>query len=232
MNLLRRRDTDCVDLKSAVPCRVFQSDEMPEAIRLELVRQFGDQSLSYSSAIQTGLQHFGDDNGFIAFGCQYGQIFALGDPITAAHRCPALITAFLKAFPRATFVQINENTAEILSGMKFWVNEIGHDTRLDLEHYDFRGKEKERFRYAANWLMRRDYTIVELPFENEVISQTRAICERWRKTRYVKRETAFVNRPLEFRDQPDTRRFFLLDDQAQIVAFVFFDPLYLSLIHI
>ena len=204
----------------------FGPDEMPMQMRMSLVREHGNHTLSYSAAAQTGLRHFGNHLGFIAFQSKFGQVFALADPVTDPANVEPLVSSFLRRFPNAAFVQISESMAERLPPGRFWVNEMGVDTRLELEHYDFSGKEKERFRYAANWLIRRGYSITELPFNDEVIVKAKALAERWRQTRSVKVETAFLNRPIEYCDQPDMRRFFLLNPDGEIAAYVFFDPLY------
>jgi phosphatidylglycerol lysyltransferase len=48
----------------------------------------------------------------------------------------------------------------------------------------------------------------------------------WKKTRRVKSEVRFLNRPLSLDDEPDVRRFFLTDAQGRVMALLFFDPLY------
>lgn len=204
----------------------WSTDQMPRQLRLDLVRKYGDQTLSYSTAMQTGLRHFGNESGFIAWQKKYGYHFALGDPITHPDNREQLIDAFVARFRRPAFCQIAQPTAEILNGRKYWINQFGIDIRIDLPNYDFGGKEKERFRYAANWLLRRDFQIVELSFDDSIQQQTRELVESWRNTRTVKQETAFINRPLVIDDEPDMRRFFLLDSAGQMQAFVFFDPLY------
>ena len=204
----------------------FKLGKLPESVRMMLVKRFGSQTLSYSAATQTGLRHFGSQEGFIAYQSKFGYTFALSDPVADPGNFDSIISAFLEFFPRAAFVQVSDRVAEILAEKNFWINEMGVDTRLNLLNYDFRGKEKERFRYAANWLTRRNFSITELPFNDEVILQTKSLCQRWRSTRRVKQETAFINRPMEYWDQPDMRRFFLLDPKGQIAAFVFFDPIY------
>ncbi len=207
--------------------RLFGPDEMPLAMRLSAVQQYGDQSLSYATAIQTGLRHFGNENALIAFQQKYGYTFVLGDPVANPNDREQIIDGFLGQFKNAAFCQITRSTAELLQSRRFWINQLGIDTRIDLPDYDFRGKQKERFRYAVNWLMRRGYQIRELPDTADVRSKVDAIVRDWRKTRTVKScETAFINRPLDHTPQVDMRRFFLLDASGDPLAFVFFDPLY------
>lgn len=90
----------------------------------------------------------------------------------------------------------------------------------------FSGKQKERFRYAHNWLARRDYRFQEMDFSIDTASQIRAVSDAWKGSRIIKSETAFLNQPFVEEDEPDTRRFFLFDRWNNIKALVFFDPLY------
>ena len=53
------------------------------------------------------------------------------------------------------------------------------------------------------------------------------ISEAWRVTRTVKqKEVRFLNRPIVLEEEPDVRKFFLIDADDQPMAFVFLDPLY------
>ena len=54
-----------------------------------------------------------------------------------------------------------------------------------------------------------------------------AVSLAWRATRRVKRkEVRFLNRPFVSADEPGTRRFYFLDAQQRMLAFVVFEPLY------
>lgn len=203
----------------------WAEDELPLDFKLQLVRRYGSETLSYASAVQTGLCHFGNRFGFLAYQKKYGHTFVLGNPIVAPNQTSTIIDEFLKQHRNVTFCQVDERVASILNMRRYWVNELGHDSRIDLASYDFAGKEKERFRYSANWLKRRGYEIRELDLNSDVISEVKRLSDCWMETRNVKKETSFMNRPLEFSDQPDVRRFFLLDSEQKIQAFVFFDPI-------
>jgi phosphatidylglycerol lysyltransferase len=204
----------------------WAEDELPLDFKLQMVRRHGSETLSYAAAVQTGLCHFANRFGFLAYQRKYGHTFVLGNPVVAPNQTSTIIDEFLKQHRNVTFCQVDDRVASILNERKYWVNELGYDSRIDLEDYNFAGKEKERFRYASNWLRRRKYEIRELDFDAEVIREVKQISDSWMKTRNVSKETAFMNRPLEFTDQPDVRRFFLLDAEQKIQAFVFFDPIF------
>src|SRR5690606_6205567 len=122
--------------------------------------------------------------------------------VAARERSPDLLAGFVRDGKSPTFAEISQETAEILAGMGYRVTRLGYDTALDLQTYDFAGPSKERIRYAANWLAKHGYRIVEaheLPGSGEALA---ALSARWRDTRTVKRrEMAFMNRP--FPTEPD-----------------------------
>jgi phosphatidylglycerol lysyltransferase len=206
--------------------RAYAENEMPLSQRMAIVRQYGINSLSFSAAVQSGLRHFGDSDSFLAFARKYGYTFVLGDPLGPVDRMEFVIDSFLKSFPRATFCQVSEAFAERLSGRRYWINQLGIDTRIDLARFDFRGAEKERFRYASNWLSRRGFQVRELEIDNSRQSEIETLSNRWRASRIVRGETAFLNRPLEKLPHGEMRHFFLLSPEEKILSFLFLDPLY------
>jgi phosphatidylglycerol lysyltransferase len=138
-----------------------------------------------------------------------------------------LLQEFISQYQRPSFVQISAATALVLSKHDYRINEMGVDTTIDLTRYDFKGKHKEWLRYAENWTKRRGFKVAECSFNEVSDADVEAVSEAWRKTRTVKRkEVRFLNRPIVLNDEPNVRKFFLLDPDGQIVAFVFLDPLY------
>ncbi|MFK7766333.1 MAG: phosphatidylglycerol lysyltransferase domain-containing protein [Mariniblastus sp.] len=195
--------------------------------RMSLLSQYGDFTLAYSTAVQPRLMHFGDDRGYIAYRKRLGLTFVLGDCVAPDSRSGLLLDEFLKQHRRVSFCQVGPRTAKLLADRGYFLNEMGVDTTLDLQQYDFKGKEKEWLRYAANWTNRRGYKVVESSFSEISPERVEAISEAWRKTRTVKRkEVRFLNRPIVLRDEPDVRKFFLLSPEKEVLAFAFLDPLY------
>lgn len=204
--------------------------------RIRLVSLWGNFTLAWSIAVQEGLEFFGNDSGFLAFGRKWGYVYVLGDPICPPRRIENLLVQFLNRFPNAGFVQIRNSTAKILESRGLYVNEMGVDTHIDLATYDFQGKHKEHFRYASNWLQRNGFRIVEESDSEPARQATAAISQQWRQTRIIRsREVAFLNRPLQDnewdascfgRNTHRVRRFFLLNQAGERVAFVFLDPIF------
>lgn len=208
-----------------------EQDEVESSIplkrRMELLAQHGDFSLAYSTAVQPCLSYFGDENGFIAYRQRWGFSFTLGDIIAPKERHDSLLDEFLTAHPGTTFCQASRSLAERLNERGFYINEMGTDSTLDLDQYDFAGKQKEWLRYAANWSNRRDFEIVEAGFDTIVPEVVEKVSEAWRKTRTVKRkEVRFLNRPIVMKDELDVRKFFYLSPEGEVLAFVFLDPVY------
>lgn len=197
------------------------------AARMNLIAQYGDFSLAYSTAVQPRVMHFGDENGYIAYRKRWAMTFALGDVVASESRRPGLLDEFLKAHQRVSFCQVSYAVARLLADRGFLINEMGVDTTLDLPDYTFCGKEKEWLRYASNWTAKRNYQIVEAGFDSIDPKQVESVSEAWRKTRTVKRkEVRFLNRPIVLKEEPDVRKFFLISPTGELQAFVFLDPIY------
>ena len=197
------------------------------AQRLELVRRHGDFSLAYTTAVQSGLQYFGDESGYIAYDHRWGHTFVLGDPVAAPQDRERLIGQFVAQHRRAAFCQISPATAQIVQRCGFYVNEMGVDSIVPLSGYDFRGQEKRWLRTAEAWTSRRGYTTREETTQRVGVDQIETVSLAWRATRTVKgKEVRFLNRPLVTSDEPGTRRFYFYDAEQRLLAFVFFDPLY------
>jgi phosphatidylglycerol lysyltransferase len=195
-------------------------------IRERSLEQFGSFSIAYSLAVQPRIERFGDERGFIAFGRRGGVTFVLGDPMASESDRETLLDDFLKRFRSPSFVSVQRSTAELLQTRGFFVNEMGVDTRVDLNTFHFNGKKREWLRYADNWVTRRGFVIREFSFETDR-DQVERVSESWRATRTVrKKEVRFLNRPIVMQDEPNVRRFGLFDDQGTLSAFVIFDPLF------
>ncbi len=194
---------------------------------MQLLREHGDFSLAYSTAVQPRLQHFGDEAGYIAYRKRWGMTFALGDIVAPGSCQPQLLDDFIASEQRVSFCQVSQRLATVLSKRGFYVNEMGVDSTLELDSYTFAGKQKEWLRYASNWIANRGYEIVESSFATATADAVEAVSEAWRKTRTIKhKEVRFLNRPIVMHDERDVRKFFLFSAEQKLLAFVFLDPIY------
>ena len=195
--------------------------------RRRLLKQYGSFTLAYSTAVQPRLMHHGDQHGFIAHRSRWGVTCALGDAVCDDARRESMIKQFVDQYRRPMFCQISRSTAEVLAGLGYYINPMGIDTTLGLADYTLGGKKKEWLRYAGNWTTRRDYRVKEASFGEVGVDCVEQISEAWRETRTVKqKEVRFLNRPIVLEEEPDVRKFFLIDPKGQPMAFVFLDPLY------
>lgn len=200
--------------------------ELTHVERLALVRRHGDFSLAYSTAAQQKLSYFGDADGYISFGTKLKYHFALGDPVVHPPDRPDYIKRFVEAAGSPWFVQIGEQTARVLAGLGYQVNELGVDTRLVLPAHDFSGKRNETVRYSERWLLKKGFSLAE-DTRTIFLDEIARLSENWRGDRIVKRwEMAFLNRPFAEHLGVDMRRFVLHGPGGDLVALLDFDPLF------
>ena len=195
--------------------------------RLALVRQFGDFTQAYSTAVQPGLEYFWHEECYLAYAVKWGVCCVLADPVGRAELHKPLLQEFVARNRSNCFWQIGPGTAEILQSLGFWINEMGYDTRLALAEYSFGGKKKERLRHATNWLGKHGYEVREGTYQSEVdVQQIVELSEKWFASRRSRKSVYFYNRPPVFEDEPDVRKFFLFAPDGAPVAFICFDPIY------
>src|SRR6202789_2339497 len=196
-------------------------------MRLRALREYGNFALAYSATFQPGLDYFGDEEGFLAYKQVGSTAFVLTNPVAPIAGCEALIRRFVSAKDDVCFWQTSRSIAKILQTIGFCVNEMGTETRIDLDGYDFDGPKKRNFRRALNRAASRSYTIVERSVTSLDRKELRTVSERWRQTRGVKnREMTFLTRPAILDDEVDVRKFFTFDYKGSLQGFAFFDPIY------
>jgi phosphatidylglycerol lysyltransferase len=207
--------------------RRASSDQPSEKVRFRALRKFGNFALAYSAAVQPGLSYFGGEEGFLAYKQVGSTAFVLSNPLAPTGRCEDLIRRFVSERGDVCFWQASRPVAEILEKIGFAVNEMGTETRLQLDGYGFEGPRKRNFRIALKRAASRHYTIAERPVASLDRQELQTVSERWRQTRGVKdREMTFLTRPAILDDEVDVRKFFTFDAGGRLQAFAFFDPIY------
>ena len=200
---------------------------VPTAVRTALLRQHGTSSQAYSATFQAGLEHFGDERGFLAYKRVGGTALVLSDPLAAIENIPDLISRFLQEHPDAAFWHLSPAVAQILAARGFYVNAMGPEVWIDLPTYTFIGEKKKVLRQAYNRMVERGFVTRECTLEEVGIDRIKALSGAWRQTRTIRGgEVGFLNRPLVLAEEPDVRRFFTFDRHGKLVAFAFFDPVY------
>jgi lysylphosphatidylglycerol synthetase-like protein (DUF2156 family) len=212
---------------------LFQSThELPtecisEKLRLQALRKYGNFALAYSATYQKGLKYFGDPAGFLAYKQVGSTAFALANPLAPIECCEQLIRGFVDERNDVCFWQVSRAIARVLEKMGFCVNEMGTETHIELDGYNFDGPRKRNFRKALSRAQSCGYTIAERSVTALNREELKTVSERWRQTRGVKnREMTFLTRPAILDDEIDVRKFFTFDQRGNLQAFAFFDPIY------
>jgi lysylphosphatidylglycerol synthetase-like protein (DUF2156 family) len=198
-----------------------------EKMRFRALQEYGNFALAYSATFQPNLNYFGGEESFLAYKQVGSTAFVLSNPLAPISGCEDLIRDFVSKKGDVCFWQASRLVAEILEKIGFCVNEMGTETQIKLNGYDFTGPKKRNFRSALNRAVNCGYTIAERSVASLDRKELRAVSERWRQTRVVKnREMTFLTRPAILDDEIDVRKFFAFDREGHLQAFAFFDPIY------
>jgi lysylphosphatidylglycerol synthetase-like protein (DUF2156 family) len=196
-------------------------------LRLRALRKYGNFALAYSATYQEGLEYFGDQEGFLAYKQVGSTAFVLANPLAPIDGCEELIRGFVSERNDVCFWQVSRPVARLLEKIGFCVNEMGTETHVELDGYNFDGPRKRNFRRALNRAESCGYTIAERSVASLNREELKTVSERWRQTRGVKNhEMTFLTRPAILDDEIDVRKFFTFDQQGNLQAFAFFDPIY------
>jgi hypothetical protein len=177
---------------------------VPLDIRRSLLRQYGNFALAYSVTFQPGLEHFGDESGFLSYKTVGSTALVLSNPIAAPDKRRTLINRFMEEKGDLCFWQISRPVAEILASLGFSINEIGTESHINLANYNFTGSApaKRNLRRAYNRTLDRGYTTRECPVASLNLKELEAVSVKWRQTRCVKsREITFLVRPAVLEDE-------------------------------
>jgi lysylphosphatidylglycerol synthetase-like protein (DUF2156 family) len=203
------------------------ASSVPAAVRIALLRQHGTSSQAYSATFQAGLEHFGDERGFLAYKRVGRTALVLSDPLAPPENIPGLISRFLQEHPDAGFWHLSHPVAQFLATRGFCVNAMGPEVWIDLPTYTFSGDKKKQLREAFNRMVKRGFVTHEGTLAEVGVDKIKAVSDAWRQTRTNRNgEVGFLNRPLVLAEEPDVRRFFTFDRDGKLVAFSFFDPIY------
>ena len=112
---------------------------------------------------------------------------------------------------------------DAISGLTNWAATLGSICPTII----LKAEKKERLCHATNSLAKNNYTLQEGTYARNInLEEVRHLSETWQSTRQTRRLIHFFYRPLVLTDEPDVRKFFLFNPAGEIVAFVFFDPIY------
>lgn len=217
-----------IDAAAGAPLRTASArTPIPLDVRVRLLREYGSFGYAYAATFQPGMEHFGDERGFLAFKMVGGTALVLSDPIAPRENHADLIARFVQEKGDVCFWCASRPTAVTLASLGFFVNEMGPENRIDLAKYDFSGRSKDSLRRSVKRAAKLGYVTRECSFDSLDIADVNAVSGAWRGTRTVRtHEISFLNRPIVLADELDVRKFFTFDPSGKIVAFSFFDPVY------
>lgn len=166
-----------------------------ETERRALVLEHGYNGLSYLS-LYPGWEYFHpiDGEGFVAFERHNGVALAVGDPVCAPERVPALLEQFREwaASEGLTpaFVGSTPRAAESAGSHGWKTLKIGEEPLFDLADYAPRGNKTKKVRSAANQARKHGVTVETMAaggrpsatVELEMLAVQRA----WQETRKIK----------------------------------------------
>jgi len=191
--------------------------------RLTYLRKYGNHCLSFS-LLQPEMHYFDvPAMGFIAFRQKWGSCFVLSDPVCEVKDSEAMLREFLNQGKHTTFVQISQDTAELLhEKFGYYATQFGVEITVDLQTWDLKGKKKQIIRTSVNHA-KKEGVVIE---EKGASEGCRQLTDEWLKTRKVKkREIGFLIRPMDMEYQEGTRKFFAYL-KGELIGFIYFDPVY------
>ena len=113
------------------------------------------------------------------------KIIVLGDPIATKENLYSCIEEF-QAFTNlygydVVFYEIEEKNFSIYHDAGYYFFKLGEEARIDLEEFNLIGSKKSAFRNTLRRVEREGYSfsIIEPPFNNEVVSQLKEISDKW-----------------------------------------------------
>lgn len=195
---------------------------------VNLLKQYGVGSLSYSS-LQSGVDTFMDEGkGFVPFGmvhCTKATPVSLSDPICAAENREELIANFIEKYRNPIFVHISQDVARVVEKHGYYVNEMGVETIVDVQRFSLSGPKKEFLRSQRNRAKRDGVEVHEYSIHELNKAELDDISNRWLNDKTSPGELAFLARPAVFEDEMDVRKFYAKKN-GTLVGFVYFDPMY------
>jgi len=201
---------------------------MTENIKRYLTR-YGSHSTAYSS-LQEGLEHFVvRDTGYIPYTLTPAAkpiAFALSNPLCRPEDYRGVTELFLKKFPRAVFMHVTLEAASVLHEMGFYVNEMGVETEIMVEGYNYTGRSKESSRRMIRRAVEAGTVVEEAGETGPFKAELEMVSKEWLATKTINdRELWFMVRKAVYETETDVRKF-IARDGGGITGFVFFDPMY------
>lgn len=203
---------------------VFSKISQTEQI-YSLFKEFGSYPMAYHT-LQPQMEYYINDYGYIAYRKYNRNIFVLGDPVCDFNFKEILLKSFIDRFPKASFAQVNKDTAEILYHYDYNSAAFGYETTLPIP-YSLSGKNKREVRNLYNAALRADLKVQELQNRSEIFDQVEKflpVSSPSQRGKYSE-EFEFLSIGLSNTNEPDVRIFggYL---NNRLIGFSIFDPIF------
>ncbi|MFW6449592.1 MAG: DUF2156 domain-containing protein [Nanoarchaeota archaeon] len=209
--------------------------------RLEYLQRFGDFCMAYST-LQPGLNYFDvPDTGYIAYISNTNFIpfanditIAFFDPVSEKGEAKKeLLENFIQTFKNPLFVQVHEETAEMLHDIGYNVNHFGIETDVSVQDFKVKGDKMRAVKKGIKTGQKKGMYICELTTEmndeerKRLFSQMKEISENWMSTKNVDdKEVRYIIRPAVYDDERFVRKFFVKNSEDLVEGFSFYDPIF------
>ena len=197
------------------------------------LKDHGSQSIDYSTLQDHLDHHVINDIGYAAYGNQSGHRFVLGGPICSREHMVEFIQSLVGALGNPAFVQIDKKTAELLHDQfGYKITRLGIETFLPIQDYSLYDDSKKSRLRASVRRGRERARVLEL--DQSALMDRFAIDEtdlgelsmQWIDVKTNKRPLRFLLRKATYSDEPYVRKFYSIDDDNNVLGFIFFDPIF------
>lgn len=190
--------------------------------RVSYLKQYGVHSQAFTT-LQPDLSYFDVQGmGYVAYTKKWGISIAFSDPVCHPDNFEIMLDMFLRAHPGAMFCQVSKPVVDLLHNKyHFYGTQMGSESKVYLNDWSLSGSSKKSIRQAVNQAREQGIDVRE----GQMDPATKAVSDKWIKTRACKREIRFLIRPMEMSYRENVRYFYAYKD-GQPVGFAWFDPCY------
>lgn len=226
------QQTQSSSVATALRSNTHSDSRMPVAQKLNLLRMYGRNPISYSS-VQEGLFDYHMSSlGFASYGRRGSHRFVLGDPLCSSDDCAALLQAIVRDLKNPAFVQVSESSAEILHRQfGYKVTQLGVETNIPVQEYHLENDTRKRnlrafVRKGRAQTDVRELTERELKARGVSEGDLERLTEDWLSDKASSKPLRLLVRNTVYADEPHVRKFYSFDHANQLQGFVFFNPMF------
>lgn len=201
------------------------------AMQQRALQRFGRQSSAYFAFQPDVLCFAGSSGGLLHYGQQSTPLGPVNLVFTNPLACQTDMADLIAEFEAHTshpcvYLAVDRDVASVLRDRDYRINQIGAESKIDLNTFDLRGRAKKQLRHASHFGERHGCEVRELNWHEVDAAEVHAVSESWLSHKNVKhRELRYVTRPPVFGEEWGVRKFYCYQGN-RLLGFVFFDPYY------